>query len=393
MRYYIKHYFDPDFDHLDRKADSDAVQKKGVDLYYLGYVQNVIKGQILAQIVPLDSLGEEFVPNPRFIINTIDFPAGQNTFVHPKYPQYLLAAANGYVFYYDGRITVKSLLNVRQDISFRTGNINFVGDMAIHGSVRSGFSILGNNVRILGMIEGGIAHSGQNMIVDGGARGSTGDHCLIDSGGKLLASFLEKMEARVRGNIVINKYCLYCTVYAGNNMLVKEQLYGGSTNVFSSLYVGKQLGNKAGIQTSIFLGYDPLSIRRLEKMESFVAALSQKIMHLKAVCGHLPPETNEQTRRLERLTKQRDLILTQSRTHARKLAQDQEALAQCRVICPGTVYPGVEISVGQSFFSVDKIYENVLFRLSSRGVTVEPLTSQDVQPGQPVPTAQPAQPA
>ena len=372
MRYYLIHYFDPDFDHLNRKPDADAVQKNGLDLLNLGYVQNVIKGQILAQIVPLDTLKIE--PNPRFITQTIEFPAGQNTFVHPKYPQYLLAATNGYVFYYEGRITVKSLLNVRQDISFNTGNIYFVGDMAVHGSVRSGFSILGNNVRIHGMIEGGIAHSSKNMIIDGGARGSIGDHCLIDTGGKLLANFLERIEARTRGNIVVNKYCLYCTIYAGNNMLVKEQLYGGNINVFSSIYVGKQLGNRGAIPTSICLGYDPINIRRLEKLESFIANISQRIMHLKAIVGHLPVDTNDKTLRLQRLVKQRSNLLEASRILAKKISDDSATLRECRLIVPGIVYPGVEISIGHFYFSVDKIYENVVFHLADRrlGLNLSP---------------------
>ena len=42
-----------------------------------------------------------------------------------------IAAAKGYVFYLNGKITVKTLLNVRQDVSFQTGNIFFVGDMAV----------------------------------------------------------------------------------------------------------------------------------------------------------------------------------------------------------------------------------------------------------------------
>ncbi|MBQ7586289.1 MAG: DUF342 domain-containing protein [Desulfovibrionaceae bacterium] len=377
MRYYLIHYFDPDFDHLNRKPDADAVQKNGLDLLNLGYVQNVIKGQILAQIVPIDTL--ETPPNPRFILHSVDFPAGQNTFVHPNYPQYLLSAANGYVFYYEGRITVKSLLNVRQDISFNTGNVNFVGDMAVHGSVRSGFSILGNNVRIHGMLEGGIAHSNKNMIIDGGAKGATSDHCLIDTGGKLLASFLERIEARTRGNIVVNKYCLYCTVYAGNNMLVKEKLYGGSVNVFSSLYVGQQVGNRAEIPTNICLGYDPINIRRLEKLETFVAAISQRILHLKAIVGHLPPDANDKTLRLQRFIRQRANVLEASRLLAKKMAVDQKILNQCRLIVPGVIYPGVEISIGSFYFPVTKVYENVVFHLVDREIKVEPITATTME--------------
>ncbi|MCR4665789.1 MAG: FapA family protein [Desulfovibrio sp.] len=373
MRYYLQHFFDPDFDHLNRKPDVNAVKMNTMDLFNLGYVQNVIKGQILAQILPLDAITSP--PDPRYILNTVDFPAGQNTYIDPEYPQYLLSSVNGYVFYNEGRITVKALLNVRQDVSFHTGNINFVGDMAVHGAVRSGFSILANNVRISGLVEGGIAHSGSNMLVDGGVRGNSSDHCLVDSGGKLLINFIEKAEARARGNIVINKYCLYSTVYAGNNILVKEQLYGGTVNVFSSIYVGKQLGNKAGIPTVIYIGYDPLTIRRMEKLEGFIASLTQRIMHLKAITKKLPPDANEQTLKLQKFLAQRQNIINQRADIANKLIKDEKTIQNCRLIVPGITYPGVEISIGRYFFSVEKVYENVVFRLVDNEIRPEAISS------------------
>ncbi|MBQ7457028.1 MAG: DUF342 domain-containing protein [Desulfovibrio sp.] len=376
MRYYLQHFFDPDFDHTKRKPDENAIKKDSLDLFNLGYVQNVIKGQILAQIVPIETLDTE--PDPRFVLETIDFPAGQNTYIDPNYPQYLLAAINGYVFYNEGRITVKALLNVRQDVSFHTGNINFVGDMAIFGAVRSGFSILANNVRISGLVEGGIAHSTRNMLIDGGVRGNTSDHCLVDSGGKLMMSFLERAEARAKGNIVINKYCLYSTVYAGNNMLVKEHLYGGKVNVFSSLYVGKQLGNKAGIPTQISIGYDPLIVRRMEKQESFISSLTQAISHLKAITRDLPPDANATTARLQQLITQRDNLIQQRREFFKKLSDDEMTIKNCRLIVPGIVYPGVEISIGKLFRPIEKIYENVVFHIAHHEVVSEPITA--VQP-------------
>jgi len=73
---------------------------------------------------------------------------GGNTRVDPSHSQLSACRRQGYVFYLNGKITVKALLNVRQDVSFQTGNIFFVGDMAVHGSVRAGFSVQGDNVRI-----------------------------------------------------------------------------------------------------------------------------------------------------------------------------------------------------------------------------------------------------
>ena len=374
MQYYLRHYFNPDFDYL-RPKPGIGEDGESSDLYSLGYVQNVIAGQLLAEVIPLEQAGAE--PDPRFVLSRPVLPGGANTRVDPAYPNYLLSTSNGYVFYNNGKITVKRLLNVRQDVSFRTGNIFFVGDMAVHGSVRSGFSVQANNLRIMGMVEGGVARARRDLMVDGGARGGAGQHCLLDAGDKLLTPFLEKIEARARGNMVVEKYCLYSTVYAGANMVVREQVYGSTINAYGSVYVGRQLGNKAAISTKIYLGYDPQSIRQLEKIDKIISGLSQSITHLKAVAGHLPPDANEASRKLARLVEQRERIMKQRTELWSKLYLDENYMQNCRLMVPGKVYPGVEISVGRAFMLVERPYENVLFRLCYDDIIVEPLPPAD----------------
>jgi uncharacterized protein (DUF342 family) len=371
VRYYLQHYFNPDFNHLN---PTPAPRDGFSDLYSLGYVQNAINGQVLAEIIPLEQAGEE--PDPRFIRNDATFPAGANTRIDPAHPQYLLAAANGYVFYNGGRITVKCLLNVRQDISFQTGNIFFVGDMAVHGSVRSGFSIQASNIRIMGMLEGGEVRARQDIMIEGGARGGAGQRCLVTAGGKILAPFLEKVEARSRSNIVVEKFCLYSTVYAGANLVVREQLYGSTVNAYGTVYVGKQLGNKAGLTTKIFLGYDPLNIRHLEKIDDMISGLSQSITHLNAVAGHLPPGSNEASRKLLKLTEERKQLMRTRDNLWTCLHADEKLTVDCCLTVPGIVYPGVEISIGRAYMLVERIYQNVSFRLCYDDIIVQPLPAQ-----------------
>lgn len=375
MQYYLRHFFNPDFDHQNAKPGGGLGTDENADVYSLGYCQNVIAGQVLAEILPLDQVEEE--PDKRFIRSTPELPQGANTRINPDYPQYLIADSKGYVFYNEGKITVKSLLNVRQDVSFRTGNIFFVGDMAVHGSVRSGFSVQANNLRINGMVEGGVARARQDLMVEGGARGGSGQHCLLDAGGKLLSPFLEKVEARARGNMAIEKYCLYSTVYAGANMAVRGQMYGSTVNAYGSVFVGAQLGNRAAIPTKVYLGYDPLSIRQLEKLDNIISSLSFSISHLKAVAGHLPPDTNDTTRKLARLREQRENVIARRAAIWEKLSIDEQNLQNCKLLVPGRVYPGVEISIGRAFMMVERVYENSLFRLCYNDIVVEPMPQRD----------------
>ena len=373
VQYYLRHYFNPVFDYLHLKPGGE---NGASDVYSLGYVQNAINGQVLAEIIPLEDAGPE--PEPRFILDKPRFPSGSNTRIDPHYPNYLLAAANGYVFYLDGKITVKCLLNVRQDVSFQTGNIFFVGDMAIHGSVRAGFSVQANNVRIMGMVEGGVVRARRNLLIDGGVRGGAGQHSLVDAGGKLLSPFLEKVEARARDSIVIEKSCLYCTVYAGANIVVREQAYGGIINAYGSMYVGRQLGNKAGIPTKIYLGYDPLSIRQLEKIDHIIAQQSQTITHLNAVTGHLPPDTNDISRKLQALREQRRQLIRRRDELWTRLSMDENYMHNCRLLVPGRIYPGVELSIGRAFLTIDRMYEKVTCRLVEHDIVIEHMQHADL---------------
>ena len=81
VQYYLRHYFNPDFDYLNLKPSGDNGKS---DVYSLGYVQNVIAGQVLAELVPLKDAGPKV--DQRFILENDAFPMGGNTRVDPRFP-------------------------------------------------------------------------------------------------------------------------------------------------------------------------------------------------------------------------------------------------------------------------------------------------------------------
>lgn len=195
----------------------------------------------------------------------------------------------------------------------------------------------------MGMVEGGVVRARRNLLIEGGVRGGAGRHSKVDAGGKLLTPFMERVDARARDSMVVDKTCLYCTVYAGSNLVVRELAYGGVINAYGSVYVGRQLGNKAAIPTQVFLGYDPVSIRQLEKLDKILKDLSQAVLHLNAVAGHLPPETNEITRKLQVQRRQYDDLLKKREQLWSRLTQDEQACRAAGCWC------GHDLSGGGNF--------------------------------------------
>lgn len=354
-------------DHMQLKPVDGS--SEGSDLYNLGYVQNVVAGQVLAQIVPLEKVRDA---DPRFVLSAPTLPVGPNTRIDPRHPTYLLAASKGYVFYLNGLITVKKVLNVRNDVSFQTGNIFFVGDAAVHGNVRAGFEVQASNVLIKGMVEGGTVRAQNNLAIVGGARGGAGQHCVLDSGGTFRSAFLEKLQARAKGNMLVEKYCLHTDIYAGANLVVRGRLAGGTVNCYGSVAVGEQLGNMAAVATKVFMGYDPFRIRQLERIDGQIASLSEVITHLSAIAGHLPPDATAAAKRLAACSENRDNLMERRTELWKSLYVDERSVARCRLMVMGKVFPGVEVAIGRVYLQVEQPMENVVFSLQNDEILVTP---------------------
>lgn len=378
MSYFLRHYFDPDVDYLNLKPKTIS-EGEAADVYNLGYVQNAIRGQVLAEMVPMTraqaELREGETLDERYIFESQDMPAGINTHVDEKFPQYLLADCNGYVFYNEGKITVKHLLNVRSDLNFKTGNIFFVGDMMIHGSVIAGFQAQANNIRVCNMVDGGRVRARGDLLVEAGARGGTGGHCRLIAGGKIRAPFVEKVEMRAEGPILIDKDCLYSEVYAGSTLAVRASMYGTTVNAYGNVYVEKQLGNKAAIPTKVYVGYSPTLIRELEKLDGRIDVVSQRLGHLTKIASHLLETSPSDPKAIklkdtqtmyDHLREEREKLWAQLRC-------DEERALQCKIVVPGIVYPGVEISIGKAYMEISRQYENVCFQLSEEDIMVVPM--------------------
>ncbi len=365
MALYLQHYFDPEV-RQRRLKPTPGVKNS---LHNLGYVQNVHAGQLLAELVPADSIQE---PEARFLISSLEALVGENTHLDPQNPQRLLANSNGYVTYDNNRICVLTVLKVHSDVSFETGNIIFYGDAAINGNIRAGFEVHGQNVLITGMVEGGIVRAQKALHITGGVRGGVGKHCKLTAQKDARIGFVEKAEIQCYGNIIIEKNCLHSTLYAAKNTLVKERLVGGTLHGKQGLMVAGHLGNKASTSTRIFLGYDPMHIRKLEKIENHLSSLAHDIHHLSSVAGHLAPNTNELSRKLDKARK-KQIKLLKSRNHIwNHLSLDETHIGHCKVVAMGEVFAGVEIAIGQAYLYVDKPCKSVVFSLVNNEILCTP---------------------
>ncbi|MFV0423281.1 FapA family protein [Oleidesulfovibrio sp.] len=359
MPWYLEHHFDPDFNHFELKPKEGKTGK--VDHYNLGYVQNVVKGQLVAELRQVTD-EEAAGLDSRYVYNTSALPVGPNCKIDPANKHCILAAANGYVFYNDGLITVKKMLNVRRDVDFHTGNVVFVNDIAVHGSVRTGFEVHGNNILVKGIIEGAKINARGALASETGVKGQKS--ALLRASQNIRLPFCENAELRTRSNVMIDTSCMHTDIYASGNVVIKERLQGGTIYTSGMVYVMEQLGGGQGTATQFIMGYDPFLFSKLRDVEENIKIYKTKVESLESLCAKSPEHREEFTPQkkdaLEKLT-----ALHRIRTSIWEKFDAEDVPSGCRILVPGKVRPGVEISIGKAYLKVNDYLENVRFCLEN----------------------------
>lgn len=365
MSYYLKHYFEPDFNyqHLAPVANFSGA----VDHRYLGYVQNVCMGQVLAEFVPTDS---ETAPNPKYIMERPVFPLGPNCVVDPENPLKLLAEKNGYVFYLDGKICVKTLLNVRQNIGLGTGDIFFANDLNIRGGINAGFKAIAKNIKVQDIIESAFVSATENMFSQSGFKGAGSGK--IHAGHTIRLAFCENGELTAGENILIEQSSLNCSLYCGKNIIVKGRLQGGTVYANHTVYVGERLGVNSTMPTRIFMGYEPFVARQLAKWEEDIEQLQQKHAEyaLEAAKGEFFQKKYQP--KCDVILQKLDIIGKKRRELWEKISAVQD-FSRCRVVVSGEIRPGTEIAIGPAVARITDYFSGMQFFLQDDQIVMQPI--------------------
>ena len=365
MWYYIRHYFEHSFDHTHLKPLADA--RGSINLRNLNYVQNAVKGQVLAEVLPLTK-DMSPLPEKRFIRSEPTLPMGPNTAINPENPNQLISTINGFVFYNHNEITVKHLLNVRRDIDLHTGNIAFVGDLAVYGDVHSEFELRANNILVKGIIEGAFLRAVGSIVGEGGLKGGQSGKVIAD--GDIRLAFAETGEIRAQGKVAIDGSCMHCNIYSGSDVVVQGRLLGGVVRARKKVFVSSRAGLASDTQTQIILGEDPFIYRMLRKNEEEYQRVSSLLESYEKLIEHHKKANNHD------FEKKYKLIAKKKEIYCKKVHDLKQQLAtscstkDAMLIVPGEILPGVTVTIGGVSLKIEKPETNVRLKLVNGEIVI-----------------------
>lgn len=336
--------------HLEKSFAVDEHNR--VDYTTLNNVQNVEEGGVICRIalpekgVPGKSVQGQEIPAKDGKAAAI--PKGRNTEVTEDGTA-LIATIAGHVDFTGRAFQVKPLMEIKGNVDFSVGNINYLGDVIIHGDICSGFTVRAvGSITVDGVVEACTVEAGGDLIL---ARGVQGDSkAVIRAQRSLYAKFLENccvyVKETLQTDCIIN-----CDVYCDGKVDVHTghmKIIGGTIRAAREVSAGT-IGSRNEGRTDVFLGGFPCESYDFD-------VLTKEVNHLETELAQTErqPDNPVKKNKMNKLKMQ----LLVSRKKLEQLRKEQteqsdEELESFRMVCD-TVYPGTILTIGKVSHRFDR---------------------------------------
>lgn len=164
------------------------------------------------------------------------------------------ATVGGKITELNNRVNIFPVHELFGDVDLSTGNIEFNGDVIIHGNVLEGMSIKASGtITVDKVVESAYIDGKKGVILRGGVLGKNG--AKVRSKGNITAQFIEYADVKTDADIEADSF-LDSNVYAGGSIKLngkKGCIVGGTTHAVRSVEA-REIGNQAGANTDVSVG-------------------------------------------------------------------------------------------------------------------------------------------
>lgn len=380
----IKYHFSSEVKHkIDEEGQADYKE--------INLIKNVIKGDVLAEILPpvkgvegCTIFGKKTPPKEGTIP---PLPTGENVRPDPDNSDLLLAAIDGHVRLKGRQVIVTPLFIVQKDIGFSTGNIDFIGSVLVKGDVKSGFKIKAkDDVQVNGVVEDAFIESGGSVLLKKGFIGKNEGKIIAQE--EVRALFCDSENITCEGDIYIRDYVMNSNIQSGGKLVVKGKaglIVGGKIIAVKGIEA-KVIGNDNHAPTQLSVAVNERYKHEMQLLNDELAGLEedlakfdnilQGLVRLKLIKKELPEDQEFRLDKFNELKtekeKHRKHFLEKIKVLEGKISELQNAVVKIT----GTVYPRTSITIYDKSITVNESWEYVYFKYMT---TEEELVAVDLE--------------
>lgn len=347
---YIKYHINIENEGRPEEMEDGSVNFKNLNLFIV-----VQEGDLLAEKIP----ATQGTPGINIFGNTINgkpgkdirFPVGKNVQIIEN--SKIVSMIAGRLLIVNNKINVVPVIEIKEDVDVSTGNIEFIGDVIVHGSVQPGFAIkTEGNVEVFGTISGGTVE-GRNVIVKMGIQGMQRGY--VRATENVVANFIENATVHAGADAIVSDVVLNSRISADKKIIVegKRGLIAGGTVMAGEEIRAKVVGTHMS-SGSLQVGFSPAlreeyqHIRgEVKKVERDIEKIQKALTILRLMDRiSMPPDKREM---LLKLTKTQFHLIGQGeqiRSRIAVIESQFDKMRDGRIRVADIIYPGVKVVVG-----------------------------------------------
>lgn len=280
------------------------------------------------------------------------------------------ATVEGKIEKQNNRILISQVHEVHGDVGLKTGNIDFRGDVIIHGNVPTGAVIRATgSVTIDGTVEGCLIDANKDVIIRGGMLG--GGRGIIKTRGNLHAKFLEYATVKADGQITTDSV-INCDIICNDKVFLEGKhasIVGGVIHAAGGVEA-YNFGNEYGVKTEIYVGVNMELKKEINYHENCIKESQDMIEKLnlglkqfdEAVKAGIPIDPNDSRKASllrTKIVKQADLATHTQQLNDMNTVVENAKGASVKVV--RNVYNGVIIGINDSTITVKENQSAVAF--------------------------------
>lgn len=339
------------------------IDENGVADYRAGhYAQVVEKGAVICDITPPEAGTAGIQVDGKIVepaaVRPAAVPAGTNTVLSPDGRQ-LTAAIDGHLEYRNDKFHVRALLEIRGDVDYSTGNIDFPGDVHIFGDIRENFSVHATgSIAVDGIVEAASVEAGGDLTI---TRGVVGDNrALLRCHGTVRVKYLENCVVYAGGAIYAD--CIMNSQIFSDDLISvtsgRGSIIGGALTA-AHIIRSEMIGAQSGRRTELTLGVLPYVQSELANIKEDLKALEREREKLDKELAYLAQSQGLEgsSEKLAKTRMRRSVLGIKERQLMRRqerLLPQKADLSRCRLEC-GAVYPVTYLTVGESVWCAKEV--------------------------------------
>jgi len=362
---------------LDKEKKPLELGDGKVDYKEVVHLNNVRKGQLIAERI----LAKEGTDGRAVTGEAVSgkkgkearFKIGKNVVCDPDQMR-LYATIDGLITRTDkDKINVFPVYEINGDVDYNTGNIDFVGNVVIHGNVLTGFRVKAvGDIRVIGGVEGAELYAEGSIEITAGILGH--NKGLVKAKKNVKSSFIQEGNVEAGEDIIVTQSIMHSTIRAGRNVLChgSKGLIVGGTIQAGEQVKARVLGNTTSMATVIEVGVLPELRNELNELRVKLRELADNsdktdkaltLLDQLALAGQLAPDKMALRSRLTTTKKQTITEMSEMRERILEIEKSLEDTTNSKIEVINVIYSGCKIVIGRYTRFIKDPTQRVTFRM------------------------------